>query len=424
MRLGSLEFGAIYLVDFEFSAPPGERPDPICLVARELGSGHTIRLWQDEFRQRGVPPYPTNETTLFVAYYASAEIGCHLALGWPALARVLDLFVEFRNLTNGRDTPCGRGLLGALAWFGLDSIEAADKTQMRDLALRGGPWTASEQTALLDYCEGDVDALTRLLPKLLPAIAPPRALLRGRYMVAAARMEHTGIPIDTESHRRLVNHWSDIQGRLIARIDADYHVFDGRTFKADRWAAWLAANEIPWPRLPSGALVLDDDTFREMARSYTAVAPVRELRVSLSQMRLSDLAIGSDGRNRCLISAFQARTGRNQPSNSRFIFGPAVWLRGLIRPTPGHGLAYLDWSQQEYGIAAALSPRHEHVDRLRVGRSLPSVRQASRYRPRRGHEADPWGHPRSIQGVRPRGAVRDGRRLPRTAHRAARVIRS
>lgn len=206
MRLGSLEFGAVYLVDFEFSAPPGERPDPICLVARELGSGHTIRLWQDELRQRGVPPYPTNETTLFVAYYASAEIGCHLALGWPAPARVLDLFVEFRNLTNGRDTPCGRGLLGSLAWFGLDSIEAADKTQMRDLALRGGPWTASEQTALLDYCEGDVDALARLLPKLLPAIDLPRALLRGRYMVAAARMEHTGISIDTKSHRRLVNH--------------------------------------------------------------------------------------------------------------------------------------------------------------------------------------------------------------------------
>ena len=119
---------------------------------------------------------------------------------------MLDLFVEFRNLTNGRDTPCGRGLLGSLACFGLDSIEAADKTQMRDLALRGGPWTASEQTALLDYCEGDVDALARLLPKLLPAIDLPRALLRGRYMVAAARMEHTGIPIDTKSHRRLVNH--------------------------------------------------------------------------------------------------------------------------------------------------------------------------------------------------------------------------
>jgi DNA polymerase I-like protein with 3'-5' exonuclease and polymerase domains len=30
-------------------------------------------------------------------------------------------------------------------------------------------------------------------------------------------------------------------------------------------------------------------------------------------------------------------------------------LRGLIKPEPGRGLAYIDWSQQEFGIAAALS---------------------------------------------------------------------
>jgi DNA polymerase I-like protein with 3'-5' exonuclease and polymerase domains len=32
-----------------------------------------------------------------------------------------------------------------------------------------------------------------------------------------------------------------------------------------------------------------------------------------------------------------------------------VWLRGLIKPPPGHGVAYIDWRQQEFGIAAALS---------------------------------------------------------------------
>jgi len=48
------------------------------------------------------------------------------------------------------------------------------------------------------------------------------------------------------------------------------------------------------------------------------LAPLRELRSTLSQMRLSDLAVGEDGRNRTLLSAFRARTGRNQPSNTRF----------------------------------------------------------------------------------------------------------
>src|SRR5262249_37417531 len=49
------------------------------------------------------------------------------------------------------------------------------------------------------------------------------------------------------------------------------------------------------------------------------------------------------------------KTGRNQPSNTKFIFGPSTWLRGLIRPREGRAVAYVDWAQQEFGIAAALS---------------------------------------------------------------------
>ena len=85
------------------------------------------------------------------------------------------------------------------------------------------------------------------------------------------------------------------------------------------------------------------------------MSPLRELRSSLSELRLNDLAVGKDGRNRTILSAFRSRTGRNQPSNTRFIFGPSVWLRGLDQTAAGHGVAYVDWSQQEFGIAAALS---------------------------------------------------------------------
>jgi len=84
-------------------------------------------------------------------------------------------------------------------------------------------------------------------------------------------------------------------------------------------------------------------------------------------MRLSDLAVGRDGRNRTLLSALRARTSRNQPSNTKFVFGPSVWLRGLIRPPAGHGLAYIDWAQQEFGIAAALSGDPLMIDAYRSG---------------------------------------------------------
>jgi len=343
----------IWAADFEFMVGAGERPVPVCLCAREVRSGREVRLWQDEFGQ--LPPYPTGAHSLFVAYYASAELGCHLALGWSMPERILDPFAEFRCRTNGLETPAGVGIIGALTAFGLDAIGATEKQDMRDLVMRGGPWTDDERAAILDYCMSDADALARLLPAMAPGIDLPRALLRGRYMAAAARMEFTGVPIDVEMLRKLRKRWTSIQDKLIKCIDADYGVYEGRTFKRDRFEAWLVWNGIPWPRLESGQLDMGDDTFRQMARCYPAVSPLRELRSSLADLRLNDLEVGHDGRNRIILSAFRARTGRNQPSNSKFIFGPSVWIRSLIKPGAGRAVAYIDYGQQEFAIAAKLS---------------------------------------------------------------------
>jgi DNA polymerase-1 len=359
--------GGVWLGDFEFHAPAGERPEPICLVAREFESGQTVRLWKDELRDQSTPPFPIGADALFVAYYASAELGSFLALDWPMPARVLDLCAEFKCLTSGLAVPCGRSLLGALAYHGIDGIDIAEKKEMRDLAIRGEPFTSEEQEALIDYCESDVVALARLLPAMLPKIDLPRALLRGRYMAAAARMEWAGVPIDTPMLERLRLHWPDLQQRLINTIDKEYGVFEGRTFKADRFANYLVRHKIPWPILDSGKLALDDDTFRSMAKAYPELSPLHELRHSLSELRLESLAVGSDGRNRCLLSAFGSKTGRNQPSNSKFIFGPSVWLRSLIKPQRGRALAYIDYCQQEFGIAAALSGDNAMMDAYMSG---------------------------------------------------------
>ena len=346
-------FRELVVADFEFVATPGEQPRPVCLVAHELRSGRRFRIWQDQFGSS--PPYATGTDVLFVVYYASAELGCYRALGWRMPERILDLFVEFRARTNGLSTPAGNSLLGALAYFGLDGIGASEKGEMRSLIMSGGPWSDDERAAILDYCESDVLALARLLPAMLSDIDLPRALLRGRYMAAVSAMEHIGVPIDSAMLELFRSHWIAIQTQLIDEVNADYGVFDGRTFKAEWFAVWLVEEDIPWPRLESGRLDLSDDTFREQARIHPKVSPLRELRYTLSDLRLNDLAVGHDGRNRTLLSPFRSRTGRNQPSNSKFIFGPSTWLRGLIKPPPGHSLAYVDWAQQEFGIAAALS---------------------------------------------------------------------
>jgi hypothetical protein len=507
-------FREVWAADFEFQAKSGERPAPRCMVARELKSSRLLRLWLEG----GAPaaaPLGAGPDVLIIAYYASAELGCYLALGWPLPVRILDLFCEFRCLTNGLPVPCGSGLLGALAYFGLPAMDAAEKQSMRDLALRDGPFNDAERLALLDYCQADVDSLARLLPAMGPRIDFPRALLRGRYMAAAARIEWNGVPIDLEILDALRSNWDTLRRRLVSKLDprgevyepagqrpinpasplgaailleakewdidphdladavedvwarhreltagqakaiqaarkatgltaarasrwenngrdfatwprldtlarelagewpelsigrgydldapadrdaeenpaADlwgllreptpallprhhpeilreaaemvkaagpgHHYFGPMRFSARRFAEYLARRSIPWPHLESGSLALDDDTFRTMAKLFPdTVGPIRDLRYALSQLRLNELAVGADGRNRCLLSTFRARTGRNQPSNSRFVFGPSCWLRSLIRPAPGRAVAYIDWSGQEYGIAAALS---------------------------------------------------------------------
>src|SRR4051812_40941420 len=130
-------FREIVLADFEFEAAAGERPKPIGMVAIELRSGRRFRIFQGEFGS--APPFAAGADVLFVAYYASAELGCFRALGWPMPQRILDLFVEFRDRTNGLSLAAGNSLLGALAHFGLDGVGATDKKEMQ-ASLGAGQW--------------------------------------------------------------------------------------------------------------------------------------------------------------------------------------------------------------------------------------------------------------------------------------------
>ena len=147
----------VWVEDFEFHQPRDESPTPICYVAKELGSGQVIRLWDGEMRRRRTSPIPTGPDTLHVAYYMPAEASCRLALGWPLAERAVDLFCEYRVYRNGLDEKPDNRLLAAVSHFGISAIEAVEKTEMRDLAIRGGPFTRAEKADLLDYCASDVE---------------------------------------------------------------------------------------------------------------------------------------------------------------------------------------------------------------------------------------------------------------------------
>jgi DNA polymerase-1 len=355
-----LPYKAIYVVDTEFYGEDADLKTPVCMVVHELRTGHTSRYWQDELQCLTSAPFDTGPDSLFVSYYAPAELGVFRQLNWAMPERIFDCFAEFSCETNGQHVQGGRSLLAALAYFGLETIEAEVKTDMRDLILEGGPWDQSQQADILDYCQSDVLATADLFGSMIARWIPDevrlgQALLRGRSMVAVSAIERTGVPIDRATLSLLSANWEAIKLKLIQEVDRDYGVFEKGSFREALFEAYLKERNIPWPRHDGGRLVTDRNTFRAQQMAYPELKALYDLRITLDELRLNDLAVGSDGRNRVMLSPFRSKTGRNQPSTSRFIFGPSTWVRSLIQPTPGYSIAYLDWRSQEIAIAAALS---------------------------------------------------------------------
>ena len=359
-ELARLPFRKFYAVDFEYSGSDGEIPSIVCMVVQDLRSGEVRRHWQDDLQKMKTPPFEMGEDIALVCYFAPAEVQSMLALEWDLNVSVIDLFAEFRCQTNGNPNVGRNSLVSALQFNGLDHLIQEEKDSMRGLILSGGPWSKGQRSAILAYCAQDVGALGPLLNAMLKR-APwselqlNQALLRGRYMKAVGAMQHLGIPIDLDILGTLNANWDTIKLKLIAKVDTQYGVYVNGTFKEALFETYLSHKQIPWPRLDSGRLALDRDTFSNMSKRYPAVQPLHELRKTLGELKLNKLVVGRDSRNRTILSPFAARTGRNQPSTTKFVFGPAKWVRGLIKPAEGMALAYCDWSSQEIAIAAALS---------------------------------------------------------------------
>lgn len=342
----------IHVVDFEFIQPDGEMPTPICMVDKELHSQDIHRYWFEQ----GCQPCPLSFDGIYVAYYAIAEMNCHLALDWPLPQYLIDPYMEFRQITNGLKLPAGNSLIGACTYYGISGTSGVVKDAMRGRIMAGYPFTEEEKTAILAYCEQDVLMTEQLFNAMVNEFDDTnRVFLRGRYAKALSCIERNGIPIDIDTYNKLRNNWDDIVQKLIDRINPRYDVYEGRTFKIDKFRKYLHDNSIPWEATPSGLPRLDEEYFKDRTKAYPQLAPLKDLRYSMGQLRLNDLAIGKDGRNRCNLRPLASKTGRNQPSSSKYVFGPAVWLRYLIKPTDGMAISYIDFEQQEFGIASALS---------------------------------------------------------------------
>jgi DNA polymerase I len=368
MDLAELQqFHAVWLIDFEFCQPDGERPKVLCLSARDFLTGRRLDLDRSQLRHEH-PPFPL-ANSLFVAYAARAEMSCFAALGWDIPEYILDLNIEFIHYHNdGRYHP--RKLIDALDDFGLPHIDAEDKEDMRQIAIRGDP-TPDEMHALQAYCATDTEALAYLLPAMAPHIDLLYALVRGRFTGCVGRMEHVGVPCDAELLGRLREHWQGIRQLFIDGMQREWDLFDGEKLRRRKFQAYIDSLRLPyWPRTPTGLYQQDKDVLRDMAVIYPQIQRLREAMDFWGQLKTLQLTAGSDGYSRTPLWPNSTKTGRCAPSTTKFVFNLPAWLRCGVRPEPGCALAMLDFRQEEPGIAACLSEDPAMMDGYTVGGDL------------------------------------------------------
>ena len=165
-------------------------------------------------------------------------------------------------------------------------------------------------------------------------------------MRAVARMQQAGIPIDTDTLALLQRHWPQLKQGTIAEIGGPFGVYEGTVFKEARFASGRKAQGSPAAH--KGHLALDQDTFKDMAKLYPEVEPLRQLRHMQSDLRLQDFGkhIGSDGRNRPGRSfgplwsthpgkGVHLRAGCLDPRADKASAGPGDRLHRLLRAGGG-----------------------------------------------------------------------------------------
>ena len=265
-------------------------------------------------------------------------------------------------LARGSKPEDGFDLLACCRRRGIPVITDYQKNDMRVLCLRAGGHTKDEQQRILEYCESDVAANAHLFLENQGLLNIDQALLRGRCMAEYARIMERGLPVDLLRFRRLMELGNDGLRQLFADHFDDYGILKHGSLDRTRFAELVLQSGIAWPMSPTGQLKADKDTLREIAKVHGGPwIGVRELLRVIGGACVDALVLRDDGRLVADLRPFGAMTGRGTPSTSAFLWNGPKWLRFLLQPPPGRSVLVIDWSNQEFAIAAALSQDPEMI---------------------------------------------------------------
>jgi DNA polymerase I-like protein with 3'-5' exonuclease and polymerase domains len=369
-------FKEVWIWDSEYIAVPGFHVTPVCMSGIELHSGATVSKAFSYTSQTLPNPMNFGPDALHICYMSTADLGFALAAGWGLPCNVLDPWVEYRNLTNGTVDAQGQkvehGIIAACHAYGIyDTTPEADKEANRDRISQGFPFTSEEMRRIQAYCDGDVRMLLNLCTRLVPDVENlAQALHRGRCMKAVACIEWNGVPVDTDMIERLRANIPDVRRNLVRRIEDQYQFGiynfdknDNPRFSFKNFTAWvrrIGFDEDSWLFNGGRASADDHEVLEPMALVHAEAHPeieiLRQLKKFLTIAKSEfKFAIGADGRNRTQMKPFMGSASRHQPPTSQNIPNGTKALRSLLAPHEGEVVIHRDWSNAEYGIAAALS---------------------------------------------------------------------
>ncbi len=247
---------------------------------------------------------------------------------------------------------------------------------MRDVILRGHPYSADERELILHYCRDDVSDTAAVGRVMLPRIGSiPQAIFRAHFMRPTAKIQRAGIPIDVASYDKLLEYTEALKLDLVSQLaGTEMDVYEGATLKYHNLEALVHSlgleNDWPKPKRKRSKKRTEIETARSRNRrvfsteveAFEAMAGLRpELALLASvvkrmkDLKAFDLAIGTDSFSRYPLFPFDTITGRCTPSSKRFLLAQSAWTRGFVAPPPGWAISYLDYSAAEILIAAVLS---------------------------------------------------------------------
>jgi len=283
------------------------------------------------------------------------------------------------------------------AYLGVEP-ELQHKNAMRDLILRGN-YSEEEKQEIIKYAASDVVHLPDLFKVLQGEIRTltrqtfdkylDSAFVRGEWAARLAAMERLGIPIQRERLERVAGSREEILDEWISHLCDNYFPF----YEKDKKGKWVFKDakkqefveskglQNEWPKSKkTGKYSFASEVTDEYEELYVEVKELSRIRNFDNQSKAYSSKttefvnvlyegddndeesvegketifkrIGTDGRLRCYFNPYGSQTSRNQPPARNFILAQAKWLRSCMRPPEGWCYTAVDYSSEEFLIAA------------------------------------------------------------------------